>query len=267
MGASTRLALCGHSVPSHPGRRRRCCDECDPVASWPCVVEGCEREVRARGLCSSHYNQQHQPNRHRREKDCEWCGTSYVTTRADGRFCSLLCRDGWRAFDAGSNVCDIPVKNRAHQKWRDPASLLPAVRVPLRIREKPVFIRRWVAGRCVECKTPFIVDDYSGAASFCSYRCAKRVGRRRRRALRMGSIIERYTLAEIAERDGFRCGLCGNRVNMRLPVPHPKAATIDHVVPLSISRDDTRANVQLAHFLCNSIKGDRGGLEQLALIG
>jgi 5-methylcytosine-specific restriction endonuclease McrA len=54
---------------------------------------------------------------------------------------------------------------------------------------------------------------------------------------------------------------------MALAVPHLKAATIDHIIPLSISRDDTRANVQLAHFICNSIKGDRLAGEQLALIG
>lgn len=53
---------------------------------------------------------------------------------------------------------------------------------------------------------------------------------------------------------------------MTQAVPHPKAPTIDHVVPLAEGGHDTRANVQLAHFLCNSIKG-RGGSQQLALIG
>jgi hypothetical protein len=37
--------------------------------------------------------------------------------------------------------------------------------------------------------------------------------------------------------------------------------------PLSRGGDDTRANVQLAHFLCNARKGAAGGGEQLALIG
>jgi 5-methylcytosine-specific restriction endonuclease McrA len=49
-------------------------------------------------------------------------------------------------------------------------------------------------------------------------------------------------------------------------VPHPKAPTIDHIVPLSAGGDDTKANVQLACFLCNSIKGSRG-TQQLTLIG
>jgi 5-methylcytosine-specific restriction endonuclease McrA len=54
---------------------------------------------------------------------------------------------------------------------------------------------------------------------------------------------------------------------MTKAVPHPKAPTIDHIVPWSVSKDDSRANVQLAHFLCNSLKSAGGGGEQLLLIG
>ncbi|MFD6684172.1 HNH endonuclease, partial [Micromonospora parva] len=73
---------------------------------------------------------------------------------------------------------------------------------------------------------------------------------RRRRAAKRGGASEPYTLSEIAERDRGRCKLCGGRVAMGQKVPHPKAPTIDHVVPVSEGGDDTRANVQLAHFLC-----------------
>lgn len=89
---------------------------------------------------------------------------------------------------------------------------------------------------------------------------------RRRRAAKRGRPSEPYTTAEIAARDRFRCRLCGGRVAMKQAVPHPKAPTIDHVVPVSEGGDDTRANVQLAHFVCNSVKGPRGS-QQLALIG
>jgi len=50
-------------------------------------------------------------------------------------------------------------------------------------------------------------------------------------------------------------------------VPHPKAPTIDHIVPLAQGGDDTRDNVQLAHFECNWRKRDAGESEQLRLIG
>lgn len=49
--------------------------------------------------------------------------------------------------------------------------------------------------------------------------------------------------------------------------PDPLAPTIDHVIPISLGGDDIRANVQLAHFRCNNVKGARGTAEQLALVG
>jgi 5-methylcytosine-specific restriction endonuclease McrA len=53
------------------------------------------------------------------------------------------------------------------------------------------------------------------------------------------------------------CRLCGDPMMMGQAVPHPKAPTIDHVIPLAKGGTHEPANVQAAHFLCNSIKGDR----------
>lgn len=89
----------------------------------------------------------------------------------------------------------------------------------------------------------------------------------RRRALKLGVASESYSLPEIAVRDGYRCGLCNRKVNMRLVGPYDMAPSIDHIVPLSRGGDDTTANVQLAHWLCNIRKGNRVGEVQLALVG
>lgn len=95
---------------------------------------------------------------------------------------------------------------------------------------------------------------------------ARARAKRRRRAARKGAASEPYTLAEIAVRDRNTCQLCKRRVAMTKLVPHPKAPVIDHVLPLARGGDDTRANVQLAHFMCNSVKS-AGGSQQLALVG
>jgi len=92
--------------------------------------------------------------------------------------------------------------------------------------------------------------------------------KQRRRAAKLGAeVVESFTLTEIAERDRHRCGLCHRKVDMTKCVPHPRSPTLDHVIPLSKGGDHSRANAQLAHFLCNSIKGDRGEPQQLALLG
>ena len=72
---------------------------------------------------------------------------------------------------------------------------------------------------------------------------------------------------KVFERDHWVCQLCRRKVNRTATAPHPKAPVIDHVIPLNKGGTHEPANVQCAHFICNSIKGDRGGGEQLALIG
>jgi 5-methylcytosine-specific restriction endonuclease McrA len=98
-------------------------------------------------------------------------------------------------------------------------------------------------------------------------RLAARAREKRKRVRRHGAVSEPYTLAEIAKRDRYRCGLCRSKVDVHLPYQYPQAATVDHLIPLSLGGDDTRANVQLAHRGCNARKQNRGGGEQLRLIG
>lgn len=91
--------------------------------------------------------------------------------------------------------------------------------------------------------------------------------RRRRRARIAGAEREPYTTAEIAERDGYRCWLCNRKVNMSLAYPHPRSASIDHIVPLSRGGEDTKVNVRLAHLGENIARSNRAEWEQQLLIG
>jgi 5-methylcytosine-specific restriction endonuclease McrA len=142
---------------------------------------------------------------------------------------------------------------------------------------------------CARCGSSFTPDDRRCRVQrYCSLACAKwkppltpdgrkarieqerersRQKNRRRRAQVRGAGTEPYTVGEIAARDKFRCGLCAGRVPMGKTWPHPQSPVIDHVVPLSRGGSDLRANVQLAHSICNARKGAAGGGEQLALIG
>jgi 5-methylcytosine-specific restriction endonuclease McrA len=72
----------------------------------------------------------------------------------------------------------------------------------------------------------------------------------RRRARLLGSFIEPVSVAEIRARDGGLCGIC------RLPVALEEES-LDHVLPLALGGRHERANVQLAHRVCNSRKGAR----------
>jgi 5-methylcytosine-specific restriction endonuclease McrA len=74
--------------------------------------------------------------------------------------------------------------------------------------------------------------------------------------------------ATIAERDRWRCHLCRKAVSRKLRgTSRPLSPSLDHVVPLSKGGAHDPANVRLAHLRCNLSKGNRGGGEQLSLIG
>lgn len=53
--------------------------------------------------------------------------------------------------------------------------------------------------------------------------------------------------AEILERDGDLCGLCGGPID-------PADYHVDHIVPISLGGADEPNNVQLAHPSCNRRK-------------
>lgn len=80
----------------------------------------------------------------------------------------------------------------------------------------------------------------------------------RRRAVIKGSPQgEPVLLSEIAQRDGWRCGICHRRVEAKAVYPDPGSASLDHILPLSRGGTHEPSNVQLAHLRCNVAKGNQ----------
>lgn len=126
--------------------------------------------------------------------------------------------------------------------------------------------RKFVGGFCLECGESFIACQDRGDR-FCSVLCGKRYGRRQRRARKIAAFVEPVYRRRVFERDGWRCQLCKRLVSKTASVPHPRAATIDHIVPLAEGGEHAMANVHTAHFMCNSQKGAQARDEQLRLVG
>lgn len=127
----------------------------------------------------------------------------------------------------------------------------------------------WAQGDCRRCGAPFLASANGVIPAYCSHRCCRSDIHDRRRARRRGAFVERVWRTRIFDRDGWRCQLCGKAVNLKASVPHPKAPVLDHVIPLAVGGSHEPANVQCAHFICNSIKshGVYGTGDQLRLIG
>jgi hypothetical protein len=122
----------------------------------------------------------------------------------------------------------------------------------------------------------FCSEECSAAARLATQRRARRArrqrglddrGRHRSRARRFGVAYEPVSSRRVMERDGWRCALCGKKIRRDAKAPHPLSASLDHIIPMSKGGPHSYANVQAAHFRCNSLKRDRSAGEQLLLIG
>lgn len=140
--------------------------------------------------------------------------------------------------------------------------------------------------KCVVCGSLFSIQDYMDDCSlieiqhnpkYCSAECkkkhtkqeqknyrklnhTKKADNNRHRARKYGGNYESgITLAKMIKRDGLRCALCGGLCN---PDDHswskysgPTYPSIDHIIPMSKGGSHTWDNVQVAHIMCNSLKG------------
>lgn len=88
-----------------------------------------------------------------------------------------------------------------------------------------------------------------------------------RRARMRGVDVEPIDRDVVGERDGWKCGVCHRKVDRSLIYPNPRSASLDHIVPLSQHGKHVYSNVRITHLTCNTARGNRGGDEQLMLVG
>jgi 5-methylcytosine-specific restriction endonuclease McrA len=69
--------------------------------------------------------------------------------------------------------------------------------------------------------------------------------------------VESISYFIVFERANGVCGLCDKDVPGFVAYPDPLAGTIDHIIPLSKGGLHVYENIQLAHSICNSRKGNR----------
>lgn len=129
---------------------------------------------------------------------------------------------------------------------------------------RPAIPLRPTSVSCPQCGEVFA---WRAGKTYCSRTCKTRAhSRTRRHVLRAGGgRVPIFTLREVAERDGWRCHLCGRAVVDRPWSGRPLDATLDHLVPVSDGGAHTMDNVALAHRRCNQRRGVTGPA-QLRLI-
>jgi 5-methylcytosine-specific restriction endonuclease McrA len=221
-----------------------------------CTHDGCTKPLRARGLCGTHYNQAHQPNRHAKKlTPCAYCGTEIVKASGGGRVHGQVCSHECRAnlvrrikIEARTTSTDLvgPVKPRRTKPLPAPKAEIPSTGW------------RFHTGPCVWCNETFTAIQ-RGAQDFpqsCSKRCARAIQAHRRGGKK--SWISKTARYAIYERDGWTCQLCLGEVDPSTPINDLWSATLDHIIPRSkqLVPDHSPNNLRLAHLWCNSVRGD-----------
>lgn len=179
------------------------------------------------------------PLRHPRWTECDVCGRGFIAPNGTAKRCSEEC-----------------AREHARLQYYEIGWYTPAAE-----RNEPVQLL------CKECGETFEANTYVAAREFCSKSCSRRHHTRNREDRKRAAFVEPVTIAYLIERDGGACQLCGEKVNRQAAVPHPRAPTRDHIVPVARGGKHSKRNTQLACFQCNSKKGARSRGEQLLLIG
>lgn len=229
-----------------------------------CAVDDCDRSSRARGQCDKHYRQ----------------------TRKHGA--AMLPSPNPRVcLDCGATIGPRAQRCPRHRREREQSmqrrrGLPPHRAMPCALCGAPMWRSRTNRPEgqsiCHPCRRVTVLPDHIPGNK--SYRkgcrcegCISAMKARRHNAKAARRVRERDAFvatvvpAEIFARDRWRCHICRRQLRPANVVPHLRAATIDHLIPLSLDGTHEPANVRTACYSCNSAKGNRGGNEQLLLIG
>ena len=207
----------------------------------------------------------------RRPRTCEVCDTEYRPTygaqRTCGRACGAELRRREGSYTENGRHCDLCGRPR------DPHSHVAFMNCPVC---KKLFVshgnRVSCSAECARTRTNRKISDSIMARyhSDPAFRDRMLASVHLRRADRLGADVshdirtKRDLVAYLVKRDKGRCGICRKPVRA---AKGPMRPSVDHIVPLAKGGTHELANLQLAHYRCNLSKNNRGGGEQLLLVG
>lgn len=199
------------------------------------------------------------PSKHRKRNLCATCRS--VLAEKPAPKSDLLWRE---CLDCEQWICN-PRRARCREHYKRGVAFLPGQR----LCRCGGALERW-ADVCAICRPGLLAERRR------EYRRKRGGGTHRARAKRFKVYCELVDSRVVYARDKWICGICHKKIDPKLKYPHPKSATLDHVIPLSVCRDlpygpehgHSYQNTQPAHWDCNCIdKGANAVGEQLALIG
>jgi len=266
----------GDYEPTVGKRQRFCSDDCSR-AWWASHKEARKRYTYTCHNCGKEYRAKSKDRDQFCSRECAFAFKTATKEQREqdeaqgiGSFCAVYfpqcieCGDVFTAQRDGCLVCSRQCSlARGRRLWREYKEALGrnAGRIETVV--------------CQQCGKTFKQKVYNQVKRYCSSQCARKAWaianpkkkarmRKRhhqtRRARKYGNgAVDHIDSIHVFERDNWTCGICGRKVDKGLVCPHPGSPSLDHIIPLAAGGTHTLGNVQLAHFMCNSIKGASGG--------
>lgn len=215
------------------------------------------------------------------KRTCVQCAASFAPRDPRQIFCSKSC-NGKACYMRRRDADPLPLSNEGTcetcgslmpaRKWTGPPARYcsdpcrrQASEARARVRRRELRQERKSARperKCPTCEG-VVPGPASARQIFCSRRCSKRMQNAGRRARIKGAFVEDLHWRMVSTEDGPACHICGYDVDPGdvetlangARAYGPSYPTLDHVVALHHGGLHERANVKLAHFYCNSVKG------------
>ena len=248
-----------------------------PVQEFACKT--CDKKITARKpriYCSKTCNDAR--NGGRKVLNCENCGKEFRrrcrSARDANRFCSRKCGSAGRRKPELPKLCNVYFANclicsrlfasrfESKRLCSRECRLESCRRLSRKLAEAKS--RRDHSERpCSECGSLFQPLYGDGRRRFCSKRCcyaeAHRNGKAQRKSKQSSYAMraEYVSKAALIGSSNGRCYLCDELLWSNVHKAHPLAPTVDHVIPLAANGQHLKSNCMVAHFICNTFKGNR----------
>jgi len=250
--------ICGKSFKPKNSTQQCCCTVCANIKTHEtlkkynhCVVCGkpfwkpnAHRFKYCSAECRQLDFQRQHPKKEKPEptiftRECGWCGQFFTTTNQNKKYCCKEC----------SHAGYLKLKR---DQWAEE------------------YVPRTII--CKECGSEFTTECGDKHSVFCCQSCADKYERnlehqterhkaymREAKKKREQQLIKQFvspvSYDALFERDQGICQICGMRVHPDKHCDSNWSGTIDHIIPLSIGGEHSMSNCQLAHRICNSLKG------------
>lgn len=219
-----------------------------------CKEDGCDRPLRARGMCAMHYKQWARSEGRLNEKKlvaCVVCSTEVERHGGGGRktgaVCSERCRYYLRygKFPASTELVG-PVPKLYGPEPPPAGYVNPYLRERL---GKRVFAQ----GSCYWCGVGFTAIAFgNNLPRYCSDKCKARRDNAKYKKFSIPVRVRR----SIYERDGWQCQICFEPTSRVYDHDDIWSPTLDHILPQSFGGTHEPENLRLCHMICNSERGN-----------